>query len=205
MQDLLDRLSRTPRLWNILRWIVEAGFHGEHQVIARELEPFRDPQRRFLDFGCGTGEFAADFPPERYLGMDLTREYVQYAGAMRSGTYSVMDGSALGIEVSSFDAALVLGVFHHLSDELVRASIAELHRVLKDGATLLVMEDVPPPTIWNVPGHVMHWLDRGDHIRSDADYRALFQPHFAVVRSYGMRSGICDYGVYVLRREPASV
>ena len=200
MQQMLDRASRTPRLWNIARWVVEAGFHGEHAVIAQELAPFRDQERRFLDFGCGTGEFAADFPPERYLGMDLTLPYIAYAGATRPGSYSVMDGGALGLAAASFDAALVLGVFHHLPDQLVSASIAELHRVLKPGATLLVMEDVPPPNMWNLPGHLMHWLDRGDHIRSDADYRALFAPHFGVRRGYHMRSGICDYGVYVLER-----
>ncbi|HEX6292609.1 MAG TPA: class I SAM-dependent methyltransferase [Herpetosiphonaceae bacterium] len=201
MQNMLDRVSRTPQLWNLLRWVVEAGFRGEHAVIARELVPFQDRERRFLDFGCGTGQFAADFPADRYVGMDLTRPYIAYAGATRPGQYSVMDGSALGLEDASFDAALVLGVFHHLPDQLVRDSIGELHRVLKPGATLLVMEDVPPPSIWNLPGHLMHWLDRGDHIRSDADYRALFAPHFSVRRSYHMRSGICDYGVYVLARQ----
>lgn len=204
MQTVLDRISRTPRVWNSLRWIVEAGFHGEHAVIARELTPFRDQQRRYLDFGCGTGEFARDFPADRYVGVDLTPEYVQYAGAVQPGSYSVMDGSALALGAACFDAALVLGVLHHLPDQLVRRSVAELHRVLKPGGTLLVLEDVPPPTIWNVPGHVMHWLDRGDHIRSDADYRALFAPHFAVRRSYHMRSGICDYGVYVLERQPSN-
>lgn len=202
MQNILDQVSRTPRLWNMLRWIVEAGFQGERAVIARELEPFRDAQRRFLDFGCGTGEFAADFPAAQYVGMDLTRPYIAYAGATRSGSFSVMDGSALGLESASFDAALVLGVIHHLPDQIVRAGVQELHRVLKPGGTLLVMEDVPPPTIWNIPGHMMHWLDRGDHIRTDADYRALFTPQFVVERSYHMRSGICDYGVYVLQRQP---
>lgn len=201
MQGLLDRVSRTPRLWNMLRWLVEAGFHGEHKVIATELRPFADGARHFLDFGCGTGQFAADFPADRYVGMDLTRPYVQYAGANRPGSYSVMDGSALGLSDHSFDAALVLGVIHHLPDTIVRDSVIELHRVLKPGATLLVIEDVPPPTMWNVPGHLMHWLDRGDHIRTDADYRALFAPHFKVQRSYHMRSGVCDYGVYVLARE----
>ncbi len=201
MQGLLDHVSRTPQLWNMLRWLVEAGFRGEHRVIAQELRPFADQQRRFLDFGCGTGQFAADFPPDRYVGMDLTRPYVQYAGAHRQGSYSVMDGSALGLSDQSFDAALVLGVIHHLPDTLVRASVVELHRVLKPGATLLVIEDVPPPSIWNVPGHLMHWLDRGDHIRTDADYRALFAPHFEVQRSYHMRSGVCDYGVYLLARQ----
>jgi hypothetical protein len=46
----------------------------------------------------------------------------------------------------------------------------------------------------------MHWLDRGGFIRSDADYRALLAPYFAVQRSSTMRSGICDYAVYVLER-----
>lgn len=202
MQNVLDRVSRTPQLWNILRWIVEAGFHGEHAVIARELQPFHDSQRRFLDWGCGTGQFAPDFPADRYLGIDLTREYVTHAGATRPGSFSVMEGSRLGLADRSFDAALVLGVLHHLPDEVVRGGVRELHRVLKPEARLLVIEDVPPPTIWNLPGHAMHWLDRGDHIRTDDDYRALFAPHFAVRHAYHMRSGICDYGVYVLERQP---
>jgi hypothetical protein len=46
----------------------------------------------------------------------------------------------------------------------------------------------------------MHWLDRGGHIRSEHAYRALFGAGFALLRTYHMRSGICDYGVYVLRR-----
>lgn len=203
MQTILDRVSQTPQLWNVLRWIVEAGFRGEHAVIARELDPFRGADRRFLDFGCGTGQFAADFPADRYVGIDLARAYVEHAGAARPGAFSVMDGGALGLADQSFDAALVLGVIHHLPDDIVRASVAELHRVLKPGATLLVIEDVPPPTIWNVPGHLMHWLDRGDHIRADDDYRALFAPQFDVRRAYHMRSGICDYGVYVLDRQSA--
>jgi hypothetical protein len=87
-----------------------------------------------------------------------------------------------------------------MDDELARATAAELHRALKPGAKLLVMEDISPPDIWNVAGHAMHWLDRGGFIRDDADYRALLAPHFEVQRSYPMRSGICDYAVYVLER-----
>lgn len=200
MQNLLDHISHTPRLWNVLRWIVEAGFHGERAVIARELGPLMVDGQAFLDFGCGTGEFAGEFPADRYVGVDLTQTYVQFAGATRPGRFGVMDGSALAFSDARFDAALVLGVFHHLPDQIVRASVAELYRVLKPGAKLLVIEDVPPPTPWNVPGHLMHWLDRGDHIRSDADYRALFGSYFNIRRSYHMRSGICDYGVYVLER-----
>ena len=198
LQRFLTFVSLMPRLWNGLRWLAEAGYRSHYRAIDRVLEPRRGTSRRFLDLGCGTGQFAASFPADRYLGVDPTRPYIAFAGEHRPGQFSVMDGSALGLAAHSFDGALVLGVFHHLSDEIVRSSMVELHHALKPDAKLLVIEDVPPPSLWNVPGHIMHWLDRGEHIRTDAEYRSLFAPHFEVREAFGMRSGICDYGVYVL-------
>ena len=91
-----------------------------------------------------------------------------------------------------------------LPDAVAQAAMSELARVLKPGATALVIEDVPPPDPWNVLGHAMHALDRGGHIRGEAEYRSIFGSEFEIERSYHMRSGICDYGVYVLRRLPTA-
>jgi SAM-dependent methyltransferase len=198
--NLLDQLSAMPRIWNVLRWLVEAGFQGERLVIARELRPWAGDSRRFLDFGCGTGEFADAFPPERYVGIDLSTTYLRFAGSHRPGSYLATSGDGLALADASFDAALVLGVLHHLPDAVAAAAMAELHRALRPGATALVMEDIPPPDRRNLAGHLMHWLDRGGHIRSEADYRTIFGPDFAIERAYQMRSGICDYAVYVLTR-----
>lgn len=196
---MLDRIARQPELWNALRWVAEAGYRGERAAIDRELEPWRDRgRRRFLDFGCGTGAFADCFPPECYVGVDISTVYLAHARKARPGLFAAASGDGIALRSQRFDAALVVGVIHHLGDELARATVAELRRVLRPEATLLVMEDIPPPGIWNLPGHAMHWIDRGGHIRDDAAYRALFSPHFAVTRSYPIRSGICDYGVYVL-------
>jgi SAM-dependent methyltransferase len=204
IQRWLDQLAADPRMWGALRWVAEAGFGADRAVIARELRPHTpDGPAQVLDFGCGTGEFAACFPPGGYVGCDIAPHYVRYAEQRHRGRYAVMDGAALGFAAGRFDAALVLGVFHHLSDALVRASIQELARVLRPGATLLVLEDIPTRRWWNIAGHLMHWLDRGDHIRSDADYRRLFAPHFVLERSYAIQSGICDLAVYVLQRTTA--
>ena len=46
----------------------------------------------------------------------------------------------------------------------------------------------------------MHWLDRGDNIRSVSHYQRLMEPYFRMERSHTMMSGICDLVVYVLRR-----
>ena len=201
VQTGLDRLSETPRLWNNLRWLAEAGFVGEHRVIAEELRPFSDRgQRRFLDFGCGTGEFAVDFPAEHYVGIDLSTIYLRFAIRSYVRPFVAASVDAVPLADASFDAALVLGVLHHLPDQVAATAMTELARVLRPGATALVIEDVPPPTPWNLPGHLMHSLDRGGFIRSEAEYRAIFGPAFAIERSYHMRSGICDYGVFVLQR-----
>lgn len=200
IQTLLNRLSENPRLWVFLRSIAEAGFHTERTIIARELVDAAGVRGAYLDFGCGAGTFEPYFPPGSYTGFDVAPHYVRYAAHTRAGRYAVMSGGALGFADAQFDGALVLGVFHHLPDELVRASVAELHRVLRPGARLLVLEDIPSPRWWNLPGHLMHWLDRGDHIRTDADYRALLGTHFAVRRSYPVTSGVCDLAVYVLDR-----
>lgn len=204
LQQALDQLSENPQAWNILRRLVENNFRGEKAAIARELDPWRDAgQRQFLDFGCGTGEFAPCFPADCYTGVDIATHYLRFAVGAYAGRFAAMSGDAIGLAEARFDAALVLGVFHHMPDELARATAAELHRVLKPGAAMLVMEDIPPPDAWNVAGHAMHWLDRGGFIRSNDDYRALLAPFFEARKSYHMRSGICDYNVYVLERVDA--
>lgn len=201
LEKTLDRLSEHPQVWNVLRRVVEDGFRGEKEVIDRELAPWRDVgQRAFLDFGCGTGEFAPCFPARHYTGVDLAQQYIRFAARAYGGCFAVMSGADLGLADQSFDAGLVLGVFHHMPDDLAHAAVAELHRVLKPRATLLVMEDIPPPDRRNVAGRAMHWLDRGGFIRDDSAYRALLAPYFVVRRDYHMRSGICDYAVYVLER-----
>lgn len=202
MSDMLDRVSENPQLWNVLRRVVEDGFRGEKAVIEQELTPWCDVgQREFLDFGCGTGEFAPCFPANHYVGIDVAQHYIRHAATHYLGAFLAASGTALPFPAQSFDAVLVLGVLHHLPDAVVRQAMGEVERVLRPGGVALMMEDIPPPDAWNIAGHAMHALDRGGYIRSDDDYRALFGSGLRVVNSYTMRSGICDYGVYRLERQ----
>lgn len=201
VETLLTRISQSPRIWDILRSIVENGFRGEKAAIERILDPWRDVgHRTFLDLGCGTGMFAPCFPSEYYVGVDLSPIYIDFAARHRQGRFLVSSGTALALADQCFDAALVLGVLHHLPDSDVELIVRELHRVLRPGAIALVMEDIPPPGLSNIPGHLMHWLDRGGYIRSGDDYRRFFDADFQTISVQTLRSGICDYAVYVLQK-----
>ncbi len=191
---MLDRLAAMPCLWNALRRLLEANFRGEKAVIRRELRSWqRESRLRMLDFGCGTGELASLFPSEGYVGMDVSPVYVTYARRTFGPRFQVMDGQALAYADNAFDEVLVAGVFHHLPDEVVRRMAGEIARVLRPAGRLLVMEDVPARDWWNLPGRLIHRLDRGAYIRNEGEYWALLSEHFALERVYPMRSGFCDY------------
>lgn len=201
VQQLLDSVARQPVIWNTFRAVAEFGFNADYALIEEVLQPLSgDPTRRFLDFGCGTGQFAPCFPADRYVGFDIAPHYVRYARRRHQRDVCVMNGGAVAFQDGSFDAALIMGVFHHLDDDTVVACVQELHRVLRPQSVVLMVEDIPAQNRWNLLGRAMHWLDRGDNIRSVSHYQRLLEPHFAIERSTTILSGICDLAVYVLKR-----
>ena len=206
LQQLLDSIARQPAVWDIFRSIAEFGFVADYRVIERELNPLGGNQnRKFLDFGCGTGQFARCFPADRYYGFDIATHYVKHARRTAPHKLGVMNGTAVGFASDTFDAALIMGVFHHLDDDTVVACVHELHRMMRAKSTVLMLEDIPAQNPMNLLGRAMHWLDRGDNIRSVAHYQRLMEPYFHIERSSTILSGICDLGVYVMSRTDATV
>jgi hypothetical protein len=77
--------------------------------------------------------------------------------------------------------------------------------MMRTNSTLLMLEDIPTQNPLNLLGRAMHWLDRGDNIRTVAHYQRLMEPFFHIERSSTILSGICDLGVYVMSRTDTTV
>ncbi len=195
VQQLIDKMAAYPPLFIFLRRILENDFVGEKAVIRREL-PING---RTLDVGCGTGELSPLFENRGYVGIDISPAYIGFAQKKYPAAFKVMDATRLDFTDSSFDNALIVGVLHHMDDETAHAVLRELHRILTPDGRLLVLEDVLLPQTHPV-GRLIHRLDKGDHIRRRQDYRRLFQPRFSVQKEYLMRSGVCDYAVFLLNK-----
>ena len=187
-------LSRVPWAFDALRFLLEGGFRAHRKLIA---DTFKSSPGRVLDCGSGTGIYAREFPRESYVGIDLCPEYINRANTSYPGyDFRVMDATRMDFPAEFFDAAIVSGVLHHLDVENAGLVLAELHRVLKSEGKLLVWEDVPTRSAWNFIGRLVHRLDVGEHIRESAGYLELLSPYFHVERTFPLRSGFMDYGVF---------
>jgi SAM-dependent methyltransferase len=114
------------------------------RVVASQLLDFADLPRagRFLDIGSGTGALAFTLaerePNARVLGIDPSREYVQYAGSKNPFpdrvSFEVGDAQNMHFGDATFDAGVSLLVFNFIPD--AKKAIGETRRVTKPGGRI---------------------------------------------------------------------
>jgi demethylmenaquinone methyltransferase/2-methoxy-6-polyprenyl-1,4-benzoquinol methylase len=153
-----------------------------------ELDRFRPagPLRRVLDLGCGTGELTRlttrHFPGARVLGVDFTAAMLEVAGRRTRGTADAdriryARGTAMRLPCADGTFDLLTNAF--LARNLVDLdhALAEMHRVLRPGGVLLILEITEPasPTVGAAFhayfDHVVPWL--GAAVDSEGPYRYL--------------------------------
>lgn len=102
---------------------------------------------RILDVGCGPGFYVAELldlvgPDGFVVGVDNSPDMVAVAASRVEGhnntAFHVGDATSLPVEDAGFDAALSVQVFEYVPD--VRAALAEMHRVLREGGRLVLWD-----------------------------------------------------------------
>lgn len=138
----------------------------ERALLDRTL-PAEPADPLVLDAGCGPGPVLAELAGRvRAMGLDfsdeqlrLAAESVPHAGLVQG------DLTALPFPADRFDAAVSMGVFMHLDADGQAAAIADLARVLKPGARLLVSDGtgewVGENPDWLGSGVTMTWAVAG--------------------------------------------
>ena len=119
-------------------------------VVAEVAEVLRaqSAEGRLLDAGCGTGLFSVGLARRlsgwQIHGVDASRGMLRVAErkskklGLRNLTFSQDDVTRLPFRDGHFDAAVAAGLFPNLNDH--RVALRELHRTLRPGASLLVVE-----------------------------------------------------------------
>ena len=199
MLILIKRLLTIPAISDFLRKIVEANFLGEKNVIVDEFNSRGESM--VLDLASGTGILSAMFSERKYVGTDIDKSSILYASKKYKKNFVIADGHFSAFKNNTFNYILVCGLFHHLSTNNTIAILKEMQRISTSDCLILIMEDVPTVSRYNIIGKMIHKFDQGNFIRIPEEYIALFDNFFVVQKDYHMRSGFCDYYVFVLSRK----
>jgi cyclopropane fatty-acyl-phospholipid synthase-like methyltransferase len=179
------------RLTEILS--LPAGYRLFRRLVGGRLEEYVAEYVRpragdkVLDLGCGPGDMLRYLPSVDYLGLDISREYIE-AAKKRFGSTGRFLCADVGLatleqERNQFDLVLATGVLHHLDDQRA-ARLFELARVaLRPGGKLITYDGCYVPE----QSRLARWVlskDRGKFVRSRDEYVQLASAHFSIVQPH---------------------
>ena len=137
--------------------------------------------RDVLDFGCGVGYHALEFPNANYLGIEPLQSCISKANDLFSGSnrrFLLGDHTLLKqVPDSSYDLIIAIGVLHHIGDEIVSVFLKESHRILREGGRLVTFD----PVLHEEQSTFSRWVvrrDRGQWVRTEYEYSGLLIGHF---------------------------
>lgn len=160
------------RLW-------QAPFaHAKMRPVLRHNDA--DAVQRVLDVGCGPGTNCPYFAQSEYLGLDINRDYIDYARGRYQRPFAVQDVCTYRpSDGRQFDFVLLNSLLHHLDDDATHGLLSRLQPLISQGGHVHVIELVLPERRC-----LARWLahsDRGDHPRPLCDWQEIFAEHFRTV------------------------
>ncbi|MGB9680909.1 MAG: class I SAM-dependent methyltransferase, partial [Minisyncoccia bacterium] len=137
-----------------------------------------------LDLGCGTGDIL-NYIPEgiKYYGIDIRENYISEAEKKfrNKGVFFVEDAIKILKDktkiIDKVDLIIANGFLHHLDNEEAKDLLNNIRNYLKEGGRCIFLE----------PVYLFHqkkfskWimgLDRGQHIRSESEWKTLISSVF---------------------------
>ena len=192
-------LACRPAIFSFIRKCLELNFVKQKRLV-RQVFDCQDKNKKVLDVGCGTGEFAPVFRKLNYQGIDISQDYIKYATKKDKSCFQVMDARNLDFQDETFDYILIMAILHHLSNEDVKKVLVESKRVLKSSGTILVMEDAKISALENGLVRLFQGLDKGENIRQPGEYEDLIRQYFKIIKQKSFRSGVCVYHSFILQK-----
>ncbi|MBI2443536.1 MAG: class I SAM-dependent methyltransferase [Candidatus Levybacteria bacterium] len=102
------------------------------------FQKFFSPGDTVLDLGCGNCEFINTLVARRKIGVDSNPEVERFAS--KNVEIIISHSANLRVKKQSIDKVFISNVFEHLDRKAILETIIELHRVLKKGAKVLILQ-----------------------------------------------------------------
>ncbi len=174
-----SKILKYPRVYTFAQRIL-GGVQG--RAWALESLQLRSGET-LLDVGCGPAYYFGDLPPCRYFGFDTDADYIVHAQARFGGRgrfFAEPYTEAHRTTLPKFDAVMLMGLLHHLSDDEADGLLGLIARSLEPGGRVVALDTV----FYEGQSRHSRWLaenDRGEFVRRPEGFRALASKHFGEI------------------------
>jgi SAM-dependent methyltransferase len=159
------------------------GFFGARLKAIADYLTLR-PGMRVIDIGCGPGYILRHLPQGiDYVGFDIDQAYIEHArksfGHLGDFHCRYFD-AATANEFAGADVVMMNGVLHHIADEELKGTLANVRNVLKSDGVLFTLDGC----YREGQSRIAKWLldnDRGDFVRNQKGYDHVLRGAFGKV------------------------
>jgi len=120
------------------------------------LNIVKPANKKIIEIGCGKGEnaFSLSAMSKEYIGIDISKDVIDLANAnipvnlKDKLKFKIGDASCLDFDSNYFDTAVLIHSFHEMPLQIQYPVIQEVRRVLKNEGTIIVIDPVEPPVLF---------------------------------------------------------
>lgn len=184
ISDKLSCILSLPAGYRLFRRVL-----GGDKVWRTYMDEYVRPVRgeKVLDIGCGPADVLNYLPDVDYMGVDISREYIDAAKKRfgKKGRFCCSDVGLTTVEQErgTFSLVLATGVLHHL-DADTAGKLFDLARLaLSPNGRLITFDGCYVPR----QSTVARWMlsrDRGQFVRNQSEYEYLAGSEFSKVESF---------------------
>jgi SAM-dependent methyltransferase len=168
----LRKILFFPQVYQSLQNLIRNDNH-----IIRFIKDFIkvETDMKILDIGCGPANILNFYPKVKYLGFDLSREYIENAKKRFGdrGEFFCAEVNRNNLkDPATFDLVTALNIMHHLNDEEVIELLNLAKDALKIGGRMVTSDGCKVKGDSFISSIILS-LDRGKYIRSREAYENL--------------------------------